>query len=110
MMPKRRLPRSVQLGAYAITAEGAATAWRMWRTARRRGASPPRFCADAAETARLVLRANAGAVLRAGRDHFHGMWVADVGKAIRGARLALPAEYLEAQVARMAHESARLGR
>lgn len=65
---------------------------------------------SAAAIAAEVLRRNARAVLNAGSGHYWFMWVADFGKAVRGAQRALPLEYLRAQVAGMVRESGRQGR
>lgn len=108
----RRHAWTMRVGRYAVHGATLKATWRMLADSRRvRRHGIPRLAHDEpAEVARAVLRANAGAVLRAGAGHFHDMWVADFGKAFGGALHALPREYLAAQLDRVAATSAPLGR
>jgi hypothetical protein len=70
----------------------------------------PRLPGDnPAAIAKEALRGNAHGVLYAGKGHFRFMWASDFAKACRGAKSALPAEYLAAQVALMIRHSKRMG-
>ncbi len=102
----------MNVGPYEITPESiVAAALLIADSARVRALGVPRLPGETpAEIARHVLRANARRVLWAGSGHYRFMWVADFGKAYRGARHALDPGWLAGQILYMLRESARIGR
>ncbi|GEM_PF-1818077 len=102
----------MKVGPYTLTRHAFTTSFRTLLDAQaiRRDGIPRLDGGTPNDVARLVLRRNAGAILRAGEGHFHAMWVADTGKAFNGAREALSVEYLAGLLSRVVRTSARVGR
>lgn len=101
----------MKVGIYDLTSEGVKQlAYIFFDSQRVRFGSIPKLTGSTPqEIAAQVLRHNAGSVLYAGQGHFHFMWMADFGKAIRGAFTTLSSEYLGKLIEKVILDSSHRG-